>query len=82
MADLVGAVAAVMIVGSLVALAWFTVGATVAVALTVREAHRDAELAAELDRELVADLDRALTAILGPRAVAVAPPRSRHSRRA
>jgi hypothetical protein len=84
MADLVGAVAALMIVVSLVTLAWFALGATVTVARTVREEHRDRELVAELDRELAADLDRTLAAILGPRAVAVAPPRlrSRHPRRA
>jgi cell division protein FtsL len=82
MADLVGVVVAAMIVGSMVALAWFALGATVTVALTVRETHRDRELVAELDRELAADLDRTLATILGPRAVAVAPPRSRHPRRA
>jgi hypothetical protein len=81
MAELAGVVAAVLIVGSLVVLAWFALGATATVALTVREAHRDRELVDELDRELAADLERTLAAILGPRAVPVASPRLRHPRR-
>ncbi len=82
MSDLVGAVVAVMIVGSLVALGWFAVVATVTVALTVREARHDRALAAELDRAVSDDLERTLATILGPRVVAVPPPRTRHPRRA